>query len=293
MNKEYNINSKNVAKNKESEKEATQTQDSSFFIPHSSFRTVLTIAGSDTSAGAGIQQDLKTITSLGHYAVTVPTALTAQNTVGVQKVMTVPEDMLEAQLQSVFSDINVEAIKIGMIPCVESARIIVKFIKQFGLPTVCDPVMISTSGTQLMSDECVEYIKKELFPLCTLVTPNIPEALRLSNTEGEYDLEKTGHALVKEYNAAFLLKGGHGEGSVMRDVLFTIDGTTHEYCSPRITTTNLHGTGCTLSSAIATGLATRLSLPEAVKVGKAVIDKGIKGGRNLHIGKGNGPLWLF
>lgn len=256
-------------------------------------KTILTIAGSDTSAGAGIQQDLKTITSLGHYAVTVPTALTAQNTVGVQRVMTVPKDMLEAQLQSVFCDMNVEAIKIGMIPCVESARIIVKFIKQFGLPTVCDPVMISTSGTQLMSDECVDYIKKELFPLCTLVTPNIPEALCLSGNEGEYKLDEIGHTLVKEYNTAFLLKGGHADGDIMRDVLFMTDGTTHTYCSPRITTTNLHGTGCTLSSAIATGLATGLALPEAVKIGKEVIDKGIAGGRNLHIGKGNGPLWLF
>ncbi len=293
MNKEYHFNKESGTKNKETEKEASVTQDSSSLIPHPSFKTILTIAGSDTSAGAGIQQDLKTITSLGHYAVTVPTALTAQNTVGVQRVMTVPEDMLEAQLQSVFSDINVEAIKIGMIPCVESARVIVKFIKQYDLPTVCDPVMISTSGTQLMSDECVDYIKQELFPLCTLVTPNIPEALRLSGNEGEYDIEEIGHVLVKEYNTAFLLKGGHGEGSIMRDVLFMTDGTTHEYCSPRIMTTNLHGTGCTLSSAIATGLATGLSLSEAVKIGKEVIDKGIAGGRNLRIGRGNGPLWLF
>lgn len=256
-------------------------------------KTVLTIAGSDTSAGAGIQQDLKTITSLGHYALTVPTALTAQNTIGVQKVMTVPEDMLRAQLDSIFSDITVDAVKIGMIPCVESARIIADFASRYRVPTVCDPVMISTSGTQLMSDECVDYIQKELFPLCTLITPNIPEALRLTGLTGEYQSEEIGKTLVSAFGSAFLMKGGHGEGSVMRDILFTPDGQTHEYCSPRIATTNLHGTGCTLSSAIATLLATGLSLPEAVAGGKAVIDKGITGGRSLRIGHGNGPLWLF
>lgn len=256
-------------------------------------KKILTIAGSDTSAGAGIQQDLKTITSLGHYALTVPTALTAQNTVGVQKVMTVPGDMLQAQLDSIFNDINVDAIKIGMIPCVESARIIVDFVSRYRVPTVCDPVMISTSGTQLMSDECVDYIQKELFPLCTLITPNIPEALRLTGITSEYNTEEVGRALVSAFGCAFLLKGGHGEGSVMRDVLFMTDGETHEYCSPRIATTNLHGTGCTLSTAIATLLATGLSLHEAVGGGKSVIDKGIMGGRSLRIGHGNGPLWLF
>lgn len=256
-------------------------------------KNILTIAGSDTSAGAGIQQDLKTVTSLGHYAVTVPTALTAQNTVGVQKVMTVPEDMLQAQLESIFSDIKVDAIKIGMIPCTQSARIIAENVSRHHVPVVCDPVMVSTSGTQLMSDGCIEYIKEELFPLCTLVTPNIPEAQRLTGVTGEYQPEAVGKALVSTFGCAFLMKGGHGEGSIMRDVLMTTDGQTHEYCSPRIATSNLHGTGCTLSSAIATLLATGLSLPEAVGGAKQVIDKGIAGGRSLHIGHGNGPLWLF
>lgn len=255
-------------------------------------KTILSIAGSDTSAGAGIQQDIKTITSLGHYAVTVPTALTAQNTMGVTMVMPVPDEMLRAQLDAIFSDISVTAVKIGMIPNEQAAHIIVNSISQLDVPVVCDPVMISTSGTQLMTDGCIEYIKQNLFPLCALVTPNIPEAQRLADAEHE-ELDSIGRYLTDYYHCAFLLKGGHATGNIMRDILYECDGSTHEYCSERIDSRNLHGTGCTLSSAIATLLATGLPLPDAVKGAKAVIDKGIAQGRNLHIGKGNGPLWLF
>lgn len=256
-------------------------------------KTILTIAGSDTSAGAGIQQDLKTITALGHYAVTVPTALTAQNTVGVQRVMAVPDDMLRAQLDSVLSDISVAAVKIGMIPNGESARVITAAVSQLRVPVVCDPVMLSTSGTQLMADECIDYIMQTLFPLCTLVTPNLPEALRLSGLPAGSDAEAMGRRLVSMCGTAFLLKGGHAEGRLMRDILYCPDGERHEYCSPRIDSPNLHGTGCTLSSAVAALLAEGRSLPEAVAGAKALIDKGIAGGRALRIGRGNGPLWLF
>lgn len=256
-------------------------------------KTILTIAGSDTSAGAGIQQDLKTITALGHYAVTVPTALTAQNTVGVQRVMAVPDDMLRAQLDSVLSDISVAAVKIGMIPNAQSARIITAAVSQLRVPVVCDPVMLSTSGTQLMADECIDYIMQTLFPLCTLVTPNLPEALRLSGLPAGSDAEAMGRRLVSMCGTAFLLKGGHAEGRLMRDILYCPDGERHEYCSPRIDSPNLHGTGCTLSSAVAALLAEGRSLPEAVAGAKALIDKGIAGGRALRIGRGNGPLWMF
>lgn len=256
-------------------------------------KTILTIAGSDTSAGAGIQQDLKTITALGHYAVTVPTALTAQNTVGVQRVMAVPDDMLRAQLDSVLSDISVAAVKIGMIPNAQSARVITATVSQLRVPVVCDPVMLSTSGTQLMADECIDYIMQTLFPLCTLVTPNLPEALRLSGLPAGSDAEAMGRRLVSMCGTAFLLKGGHAEGRLMRDILYCPDGERHEYCSPRIDSPNLHGTGCTLSSAVAALLAEGRSLPEAVAGAKALIDKGIAGGRALRIGRGNGPLWLF
>lgn len=256
-------------------------------------KTILTIAGSDTSAGAGIQQDLKTITALGHYAVTVPTALTAQNTVGVQRVMAVPDDMLRAQLDSVLSDISVAAVKIGMIPNAQSVRIITAAVSQLRVPVVCDPVMLSTSGTQLMADECIDYIMQTLFPLCTLITPNLPEALRLSGLPAGSDAEAMGRRLVSMCGTAFLLKGGHAEGRLMRDILYCPDGERHEYCSPRIDSPNLHGTGCTLSSAVAALLAEGRSLPEAVAGAKALIDKGIAGGRALRIGRGNGPLWLF
>lgn len=255
-------------------------------------KTILTIAGSDTCAGAGIQQDLKTVTALGHYAVTVTTALTAQNTLGVRKVMPVPADMLQAQLDAVLEDIGVAAVKTGMIPDAQCARVVVDTLKGLDVPVVCDPVMISTSGTQLMSDECIDIIRNELFPVCTLVTPNIPEAARLVGLP-DAPIDDMGRMLVERYGTAFLLKGGHADGAMMTDRLYSADGAVREYTSPRIATSNLHGTGCTLSSAVAALLAEGRSLSEAVRGAKALIDKGIKQGRSLRIGRGNGPLWLF
>lgn len=225
-------------------------------------KTVLTIAGSDTCAGAGIQQDLKTVTSLGHYAVTVITALTAQNTVGVQGVMTVPADMLQAQLDSVLSDVEVAAVKIGMIPDAQSAHVIIETLSHLSVPIVCDPVMLSTSGTQLMSDECIDAIKRGLFPLCTLVTPNIPESERLAGVTMA-DAGNVGRMLVERYGTSFLIKGGHAMGEMMTDHLYCVDGSVCEYISPRIATTNLHGTGCTLSSAVAALLAEGKNLQDA------------------------------
>ncbi len=255
-------------------------------------KTVLTIAGSDTCAGAGIQQDLKTVTALGHYAVTVVTALTAQNTTGVQSVMAVPADMLQAQLDSVLSDVEVAAVKIGMIPDAQSARIITDTLSHIHVPIVCDPVMLSTSGTQLMSDECMDAIKLGLFPLCTLVTPNIPESERLLDAHVAKVCD-VGRMLVERYGTSFLIKGGHAGGNMMTDRLYCADGSVREYTSPRIATTNLHGTGCTLSSAVAALLAEGKNLQDAVCGAKELIDKGIKQGRSLYIGKGNGPLWVF
>lgn len=244
---------------------------------------VLTIAGSDTSAGAGIQQDLKTITNCGCYAATVITALTSQNTLGVQDVMPVPANVVESQLCSVFSDLRVDAVKIGMLPDVDVAKVVVKVLTEERtkriLPVVCDPIMLSTSGRRLMSEECIAYVAKELFPLCTLVTPNIPEH--------DY-LVAHGYPI----NANLLLKGGHGEGRDMTDNLILKDENRDEqFTTPRIESTNLHGTGCTLSSAIASGLAHRLSLVPSVSAAKQYVTAAIEGGRNLHIGHGNGPLW--
>ena len=165
-----------------------------------------------------------------------------------------------------------------MIPNRDCAEAVVEALQDVRCPIVCDPVMISTSGTRLMTEDCIDYVRRNLFPLCTLVTPNIPEAEYLGD--------------MSNCNAV-LLKGGHVDGDVMTDRLKLNDGGMFEFSSPRINTGNLHGTGCTLSSAIATYLAEGKSLPEAVRLGKEVIDRGLNGGKNLHIGNGNGPLWLF
>ncbi len=254
-------------------------------------KTILTIAASDTSAGAGIQQDLKTITSLGHYGVTVITALTAQNTCGIEQVMDVPAKFFHAQLDALLSDISIDAIKIGVIPNREIAEEIVAVINKMKVPLVLDPVLASTSGWQFLNDECVEYIKENLFPLCSLVTPNIPETMRILGVNTLPD--NAGALLVGRFHTSFLVKGGHSNGTESIDILHTTENHVFEFRSPRIETNNLHGTGCTLSSAIATYLATGLSLPDSVHSAKETIQNGITRGRELQIGKGIGPLWMF
>lgn len=246
---------------------------------------VLTIAGSDTSAGAGIQQDLKTITNCRCYGATVITAITSQNTMGVQGVMPVPAKVVESQIRSVLDDLDVKAIKIGMIPNTEVAEAIVCTFKDLAsnkhIPIVLDPIMISTSGTRLMTEDCVQYIVKELFPICTLITPNIPEY--------EYLQEHTDIDFTKLNT---LRKGGHGEGNQSIDILCLANSSELvEFSSPRIATKNLHGTGCTLSSAIASHLALGKDLPTAVSAAKEYMTVAILGGKNLNIGHGNGPLW--
>ena len=236
---------------------------------------VLTIAGSDPSGGAGIQQDLKTITACGCYGATVITSLTSQNTLGVQSAMAVPADVVASQLQSVLSDLQPAAIKIGMIPDSDVAAAIVHALCDVRVPIVYDPVMISTSGYALMAPDAINYIAQHLFPLCTLITPNLPEAERI----GVYSL-----------SAACLVKGGHADSAQMTDILYMPDGTTHQYTTPRIRTRNLHGTGCTLSSAIASYLALGHSLPQAVSLAKDYITSAIQRSGDIHIGSGNGPL---
>lgn len=244
---------------------------------------VLTIAGSDTSAGAGIQQDLKTITALGQYGATVITALTAQNTVGVQAVEPVSGKMVARQIRSVMDDLDVRAIKIGMIPTLEVAKAIVEQItssnnqiaeNHSSLNLVWDPVMISTSGTRLMAEECITYLQEHLAPLCTLITPNLPESA----------------LFLPPYKTNMLIKGGHAAGEEMTDTLILTDGTRHTFTAKKIDSTNLHGTGCTLSSAIASYLAAGRPLPEAVALAKDYLTEAIRVGKNLHIGHGNGPL---
>lgn len=262
---------------------------------------VLTIAGSDTSAGAGIQQDLKTITALNAYGATVITTLTSQNTMGVQGVMAIPEDVVKSQMESVLGDLEVKAIKIGQIPNADVAHAIASSLtahyhtNKVLLPLVYDPVMISTSGRRLMSPDSIFTIQNELFPICTLITPNIPEAEHLLGREllCKGDIEEAGEELASLYGTNFLIKGGHAEGDAMTDHLFTVRGEMLKFNSPRVETKNLHGTGCTLSSAIACHLAGGKSLAQSVEEAKQFVTEAIIGGRDLNIGKGNGPLWNF
>lgn len=236
---------------------------------------VLTIAGSDPSGGAGIQQDLKTITACGCYGATVITSLTSQNTLGVQSAMAVPADVVASQLQSVLSDLRPSAVKIGMIPDWYAAAAIVRELHDVRVPIVYDPVMISTSGYPLMDPDAINYIAQHLFPLCTLITPNLPEADRID---------------VHSLSAACLIKGGHADSNMMTDILYMPDGTTYEYTTPKIRSRNLHGTGCTLSSAIASYLALGCTLPDAVAQAKDYITNAILRSVDIHIGSGNGPL---
>lgn len=246
---------------------------------------VLTIAGSDTGAGAGIQQDLKTITNCGCYATTVITAITAQNTLGVQHVMPVDAEVVRKQIRSVLDDFDVKAVKIGMIPNADIARVIIGELRNLittkPLPVVCDPIMFSTSGTRLMSDNCIDLVVNSLFPLCKLVTPNLPER--------DYLMKATAFPTL---SVNTLTKGGHAEGEEMTDILWLADEKREiSFSSKRIATKNLHGTGCTLSSAIASFLAKGLSLEDAISKAKDYIQQAIEGGKDLNIGHGNGPLW--
>ncbi len=246
----------------------------------------MTIAGSDTGAGAGIQQDLKTITNCGCYATTVITAITAQNTMGVQHVMPVDAEVVRKQIRSVLDDFDVKAVKIGMIPNAAIAEVIIEELicaqQSKSLPVVVDPIMFSTSGTKLMSDDCIDVVVNRLFPLVTLVTPNLPES--------EYLIKNTQFSTL---SVSVLTKGGHADGDAMTDKLWLADEEREiVFTSKRIESKNLHGTGCTLSSAIASYLAQGQNLETSVSMAKDYIQKAIEGGRNLNIGHGNGPLWV-
>lgn len=255
---------------------------------------ILSIAGSDPSGGAGIQADIKTISALGGYAAAAITAITVQNTRGVTSVDYLPGPLVAAQTEAVLGDLHPAAVKIGM---TGRTDIIVNLAaclsKNPDTPVVLDPVMLSSSGHPLMELNATEALRTELFPRCRLVTPNLNEASFLlgKNLHTLQDMEQAATELSQHYGCAFLLKGGHLEGDRMTDVLF--DGQTHHFSSARINTSNLHGTGCTLSSAIATFLGQGNSLPEAVRLAKAYMDKTIKAASQWEIGSGYGPLCHF
>lgn len=251
--------------------------------------TALTIAGSDSSGGAGIQADLKTMTANGVYGMSVITALTAQNTTGVQGIFEVTPEFLRAQIDSVFTDIRPDAVKIGMVSSSALIRVIAQSLRDYeAQKIVVDPVMVATSGAKLISDDAVQTLKEELLPLATVLTPNIPEAEVLAQMEisSEADMETAAKQIVQQYGCAVLCKGGHSLNDA-NDLLCWKDGM-QWIRGRRIDTENTHGTGCTLSSAIASNLAKGMELPEAVRRAKAYISGALAAGLNL--GKGSGPM---
>jgi len=252
-------------------------------------RTALSIAGSDSSGGAGIQADLKTMSAHGIYAMTAITALTAQNTTGVTSILAVSPEFLAEQLDAVFEDIFPDAVKIGMVSNAALIRVIARKLKQYGARhIVVDPVMVATSGSKLMQNEALETLRQELLPLAELVTPNIPEAeilsgMKISNAE---DMEKAAKYIAKTYSCSVLLKGGHDLNNA-NDLLYRDDEPKWFY-GRRIDNPNTHGTGCTLSSAIASNLAYGADLSEAVERAKDYISGALAA--MLDLGKGSGPM---
>jgi len=252
-------------------------------------KAVLSIAGSDCSGGAGIQADLKTMTMNGVYGMSVITALTAQNTTGVQGISEVTPDFLALQIDSIFADIRPDAVKIGMVPSAGLISVIAEKLEEYQAKNiVIDPVMVATSGSSLMKNEAVSALTEKLLPLAAVVTPNIPEAETLSGMkiENEKDMEEAAKKISDVYSCAVLLKGGHSINDA-NDLLYR-DGECRWFCGRRIHNPNTHGTGCTLSSAIASNLAKGCALEDAVQRAKDYISGALSAMMNL--GKGSGPM---
>lgn len=258
-----------------------------------SYARVLTIAGSDSGGGAGIQADLKTFAALGCYGMSAITALTAQNTVGVQGIHAVPAEFLKAQIQSVVEDIGVDAVKIGMLHAPGIVEVVAWAIDHYQLKNVVlDPVMVATSGDRLIANDTVQVLVHELFPRATVITPNLDEAALLlerpiSNADA---LNNAAEDLLSMGAKSVLLKGGHLAGDEVVDVLLQSGIAPQRLASPRIASRNVHGTGCTLSSAIAAHLALGHPLGDAVVLGRRFILEAIAKGANFTTGHGHGPL---
>jgi hydroxymethylpyrimidine/phosphomethylpyrimidine kinase len=258
----------------------------------------VTIAGSDSGGGAGIQADLKTFSALGVYGASVITALTAQNTRGVQGIHDVPAVFVTRQMDSVFSDLAVTAVKIGMLSQVAVIAAVAEGLATHAgaIPVVLDPVMVATSGDRLIADDAVAALRDRLMPRADLITPNLPEAAVLLGEPVAADAA-TAVAQARRLMAlgarAVLIKGGHGTGRESIDHLVTADGALRTLSAPRIATANTHGTGCTLSAAIAAGLAQGLTLPEAVADAKDYLTAALGAADRLAIGAGHGPVHHF
>ena len=259
---------------------------------------VLSIAGSDPSGGAGIQADLKAISANGAYAMAVVTALTAQNTTGVSGIHLVPAEFVSAQIEAVFDDIRVDAVKIGMIATAEIAQAVAQSLKIRSVPIVLDPVMIAKGGAPLLRPDAVAVVREHLLPMATVLTPNLPEAAHLLGApvaKTRVEMEAQGQALIQCGPQAVLMKGGHLDGDISPDCLVTAQGTSWLE-SPRIETRNTHGTGCTLSSALAAQIAQITEgedLVQAVTSAKSFVSNAIAQAHQLKVGTGHGPTHHF
>jgi len=256
----------------------------------------LTIAGSDSGGGAGIQADLKAFAALGVFGCSAITSLTAQNTQGVQGVLPIAPDFVKAQIQSVLSDINVGAIKTGMLATSDIITAVAQLLSQYPqIPLVLDPVMVATSGDRLLAEEAIEVLIKQFIPRATLLTPNLLEAAALLNRKVATSLEEMqqqAEQLLSLGANAVLMKGGHGSGKESTDLLLGREGC-ELFNAERIATKNTHGTGCTLASAIAAGLAKKLSLRDAVAEAKHYLHHALVNANRLTIGQGSGPVHHF
>ncbi|CAN5457582.1 bifunctional hydroxymethylpyrimidine kinase/phosphomethylpyrimidine kinase [soil metagenome] len=260
------------------------------------YTRVLTIAGSDSGGGAGIQADLKTFAALGCYGMSVLTALTAQNTQKVTAIHPVPPAFIVEQLKAVLDDIGVDAVKIGMLHSPEVIAAVAKTLVEFGVTNVViDPVMVAKSGDKLLQDEAIDALKTELLPLAALITPNLPEASVLLgySVETLADMERAAHDLSELFPGAILVKGGHLASQASSDLLYESSEVTYWFPTQRIDTQNSHGTGCTLSSAIAAGLAKGLPMREAVSSAKVYLTNALQAGADYSLGHGHGPVHHF
>ncbi|UUX34779.1 bifunctional hydroxymethylpyrimidine kinase/phosphomethylpyrimidine kinase [Fundicoccus culcitae] len=253
-------------------------------------KTALTIAGSDSSGGAGIQADLKTFLANDVYGMSAITAITAQNTRGVQQAFILDADLLEAQIRSVFDDIRPDAVKIGMAGNSDSIKVMTRLLKEYQAENiVIDPVMVATSGAKLFNNEDADIYYHELFPLATVITPNISEAEQIQNTQinTSEDMLEVAKAMAERFKTGVLVKGGHLKDEAAIDVL-AYEGEIYWYESQRIDNPNTHGTGCTLSSAIAANLAKGFDLPTSIDKAKQYLTGAIAA--QLDLGRGSGPL---
>ena len=255
----------------------------------------LTIAGSDSGGGAGIQADLKTFSALGVYGASVLTAITAQNTKGVTAVEDISAGMIAAQMKAVFSDLDINAVKIGMVSRIETIETIATHLANQHMPIVLDPVMVATSGDRLLQEDAIETLRLRLLPLALLATPNLPEAALLSASPVATDRQemiRQAEAILQTGVRAVLIKGGHGSGADSTDIL--LDGeTVHTFSMSRIETNNDHGTGCTLASAITAHLALGVSLADSIGLAKEYLQGALAAGRDLRVGHGHGPVHHF